>query len=343
MFKKLASIVLAAMMIGSTAIVAASAAESTDAVAAEDSSAVGADDSSAVGAEGSESTGADSKVYFDVSSMGWNNYKSIMIYLYEHNGDVLIQWQSKKGRMTDEGNGKYSFDLAAKGYPLDAGKEYACIFLADTGVQTCDLMIGPECYGDTAVGTGEKIENTEDSNKKSDGVKWTNNSAKYDIPLGITSIGNIVGKSLWKGDTKYSLFVAFLKDTGKKGIDNAVKFNGKTVQQTIDDTAKTLGLGTEDIKKAIKESGRTLDWKEASSSAEKGSKVSDGGSGDTNTNTNTNSNTTGGTTGGSNGGSSGGSTGSVTSGEETTVYFVIGGIMLAAAGVFFLARKRREY
>ena len=41
--------------------------------------------------------------------------------------------------------------------------------------------------------------------------------------------------------------------------------------------------------------------------------------------------------------SSGGSgSSSVKSGQETTVLFVLGGVMLAAAGVLFLSRKKRE-
>ncbi len=50
MFKKIASILLAAIMVGSTAVVAASAAEADNAVAAADDSAVAAADDSAVAA-----------------------------------------------------------------------------------------------------------------------------------------------------------------------------------------------------------------------------------------------------------------------------------------------------
>ena len=269
MFKKFASIALAALMITGTAAVSASAAENEEAVAAaEDSSAVAAADESAVGADAESDTGADSKIYFEAPSF-WQNYKDIRIYLYNADtGEVSIKWNSKKGLMKDEGNGKWSFDLAAKGYTV-SGATYACIFLTNTETQTCDIFIGDDCIGDTAYCTGENnlIENTVDSNKKSYEVKWRKaDPNKYGVPLAITSIGNIVGSALRPGQTKYDLFAAFLdKNAGAQGIDNAKQYKkGKNDQQIIDETATALGLGIEDVKKAIKEKGRSdLKWAES--------------------------------------------------------------------------------
>ncbi len=94
MFKKIAGIALAAMLIGSTAVVAASAAETDEVVAAADDSAVAAADDSAVGAEeGSASAGEGSKIYFDANSSGWNNYKTITFYLYSKaDGEIIQLW-----------------------------------------------------------------------------------------------------------------------------------------------------------------------------------------------------------------------------------------------------------
>ena len=87
MFKKIASIAIAAMMLCSTAAIAASAAESDEAVAAaDDSSAVAAADDSAVGAEnGSEATGAGSEVSFQVPS-DWKNFKKSRQRRKDHMG-----------------------------------------------------------------------------------------------------------------------------------------------------------------------------------------------------------------------------------------------------------------
>ena len=219
-------------------------------------------------------------------------------------------------------------------------------------MQTCDLIIGTPCYGDTAYCTGKQVENNVDSNKKSYEVKWKNaDSSKYGNPVCITSIGNVIGSSFWPGDTAYSVFLKFISTDDESSIVNALKYNGKSEQETIDDAASALGLGQSDIEKAIKESGKTFKWTASSSKAQKGSTTGggDNGGNDSNgggndSNGGGNNSNGGGSNGGSNGGGSGsGSTGSVTSGEESTIYFILGGVMLAAIGVFFLARRRRDY
>ncbi len=345
MFKKIASIALAAMMLGSTAVVA-SAAEKDEAVAAaDDSSAVAAADDSAVGAdEGSESTGAETKIYFDVNSAGWKNFTNITLYLYEHGGSEIIPWGSKKGNMTDEGNGKWSFDIEGKGYSLDSGKAYGCIFTGDWSFQTCDLIIGSACYGDTAECTGNQVENNVDSNKSSDEVRWKNaDSSVYGNPICITSIGNVIGTAYWPGENAESVLKEFLTtDDAKKSIENAKKFTGKKDQEIIDATAKALGLSDDQVAAIIAASGKTFEWKPSSGSSTQ--ETTSAGSGSSGSSSSGSSSSSSGSSSSSSSGSSGSTTtGSVTSGEGTTVYFVIGGILLAAAGVFFLARKKREY
>ena len=204
----------------------------------------------------------DSSIYFYANPFLFGrNFKYIYMYLYDHNNGEIINWGSKKGKMTNEGNGIWSFDLDAKGITLDPYKAYGVIFTADLGLQTCDLIIGSDCLGDIAYCPGSDEENNVDSSKKSRIVKWANvDSSKYGNPKCITAIGNVIGNAYWPGDTGYSMFVSFLSDTGKMGIDNALKFNGKTEQQTIDDTAKALGLSENDIKRAIEASGRSFKW-----------------------------------------------------------------------------------
>ena len=210
MFKKIASIALAAALVGSTAVIAASAADAEEAVAAAEDSAVAAADDSAVGAEEeNDATGASGKIYFEVPST-WKNFKAATFYLYQHGdgGGEIIAWGSKKGKMTDEGNGVWSFDITGKGYSLESGKAYGCIFTGDWGIQTCDLIISADNYGDTAFCDGTKVENNVDSNKQSDHVAWK--SGKNGVPLCITSIGNIVGDSYWPGEDAKTLMTTFL-------------------------------------------------------------------------------------------------------------------------------------
>ena len=356
MFKKIVSIAIAAMMLGSTAAIAATAAEDGSAVAAaDDSSAVAAADDSAVGADdGSESTSAGSKIYFDAASSGWKTYKRIYLYLYDHNNGEMITWGSKKGMMTDEGNNTWSYDLADKGFNLDSSNSYGCIFTADWGMQTCDLILGSACIGDTAYCTGTTVENNVDSNKSSFVVKWKNaDQSKYSNPVQITSTGKVIGEAYWPGETAESVFTKFLtSDNAKENLSNAIKYNGKTVQQTVDDSAAALGLSLDTVTKIVNDNmdkaksvGVDLTkWDDSKSTLSGGNGDGNGGKDDNNNNSNNNNNNNNNNNGGSTGGgSTGGGSKSVTSGEDTTIYFIIGGVMLAAIGVFFLARKRREY
>lgn len=348
MFKKIVSIAIAAMMVASTAAIAASAAETDSAAvaAAEDSAAVAAPDGdSSVGADdsGSAAVGGNS-ISFQVDKNLWKNFKKITFFLYDHEtGDQIITWGSNKGNMDDAGNDIWTFDFDKKGITLESGKQYGCNFTGDWGVQTCDLIIDSSCMGDTAYLTGDQVENNVDSNKKSYYVKWKNaDASKYAPPLCITSIGNVIGEALWAGTTRYDLLLNFIKSDDKDGLANALKYNGKTVQQTLDDTAKALGLGQDDIEKAIKESGKTLDWKKEASSAQEGSSSGDSSSSSGNSSSNSGSSSSSSSGSSSSGSSSSGSS-SVSSGQETTIFFVFGGVMLAAAGVIFLARKRRDF
>ena len=346
MFKKIASIMLAAMLIGSTAVVAnaavaddAVAAEDAVSVGADDSSAVGADDSSAVGAdEGSESTGAGNMVYFEVPS-DWKNEK-ITFYMND-NGNELIKWGSKKGYMKNDSGNLWSFDLSERG--IAPSNHTFVIFTMDWGVQTCNLIMTEANYGDTAYCTGNMVENDVDSNKKSYEVKWK--SGKNGNPKTITSIGNIIGDTYWPGEDAKTLMTTFLtaEDT-KKNINNALKYNGKDTQQTIDDTAKALGLTWEETKQIVADcTGKNSDIDLTKWDPEKSSLKTSSGSG-SGSGSGSSDSGSGSTTGGSSSSSGSSSTSStVSSGENDTIYFILGGVMLAAIGVFFLARRRRDY
>ncbi|MDO4830697.1 MAG: LPXTG cell wall anchor domain-containing protein [Clostridia bacterium] len=321
MFKKLASIALAATMLVGTAGIAASAAEVKDdsAVAAEDQSAVGAQDSDSVGADSeSSSVGSGNVINFDASTTDWQNYKYCMCYIYEIGGDEFFDWGVKKTRMKDEDKDNvWTYDLDNAGISLDSGKYYAVIFSNDVGMQTADLILTTDCYGDTAYikDLSARYENTADSNKQSYVAYWKNNT-QWKPHMAVTSIGNVIGEQLAPSESAYSIFVSFLKDT----LANAKEFSGKDDQTLIDDTAKALGIGQDLIPQAIEEAGVTVDWKADNSTAEKESKgdvKQTGGSG------------------------SGSGSKSVSSGQETTIFYILGGVMVAAAGVVFLSRKRK--
>lgn len=341
MFKKLASIALAATMLVGTAGIAASAAEVKDdsAVAAEDQSAVGAQDSDSVGADSeSSSVGSGNVINFDASTTDWQNFKYCMCYIYEIGGDAFFDWGVKKTRMKDEDKDNvWTYDLDSAGVSLESGKYYAAIFSNDVGMQTADLILTTDCYGDTAYvkDLSARYENTADSNKQSYVAYWKNNT-QWKPHKAITSIGNVVGEQLAPSESAYSIFVSFLKDT----LANAKEFSGKDDQTLIDDTAKALGLGKDLIPKAIEEAGVSVDWSADKSSASDKSdddaQQTGGGSGN-----GSGSGSSGSGSSGSGSSSSGSGSKSVSSGQETTIFYILGGVMVAAAGVVFLSRKRK--
>ena len=404
MFKKIVSLMIAMMIVMSIAAISVSAAQVEIGENAADTPAeVGAEGGADTGAESGADTGAaGQKIYFDASTTGWNNYSIIMVYCYEpESGDIQIDWAAKKkGGMKDEGNDIWSYDFAAKGITLDANKQYAIIFNADTGAQTCDLLMDSTCFGDTAICNKDvMIENTADSNKKSVEVRWK--GGQLGPMKAITSLGHIVGDVVPAYTSPYKMFVKFLASLGKDGLQNALNYsNGKTAQEVIDETAANLGLKKDDVKQAIAEAAKpaddrtdshdwSKDWDESKSSLPSGTNEethtqgdgkkdnsssggsgsgsgseggSDSGSGSEGGSDSASGGSSGsdgssggsgssGSSGASGSGASGGSSGSggasgsgdgASTGQETTILFIMLGVMVVAVGAIVLLRKKNR-
>ncbi len=236
----------------------------------------------ASGAQADAETGASGHViYFDAASCGWDDGERILLYCYDPSGleEELIPWGSnKRGGMTDEGNGIYSYDFDAKGIDLQSGKQYSLIFNHNGIGQTHDLLFEETCYGDTVYANSDiRIENPADSSKSSFEARWR--SGKLGPMKCITSIGNVVGEVIPAYTSAYGMFVSFLVDTGAHGLTNAMNYSGKSVQQMIDDTAAALGLSKSDVKSAVSEANAiepyvknlTSQWKASNSSLPDGS------------------------------------------------------------------------
>ena len=311
MFKKIMSLMLAIVMLMSVVAISASAAEVDAADAAADAAAD-------TGADAGAETAAANTFNFDAKSAGWNNFKKVFCHVWVYGGDAFYAWQSKKEACTDtDGDGIWTYDLDAKGVKLDSGVLYAVIFSNENGMQTYNLLAGTPCIGDTAYCDGTMYENPEDSSKTAQAAFWKGQSASvYGPEKCVTSIGNVVGTCVPSTTSSYDLFVGFLVNN----LENARTYSGKNDQALLDDTAAALGIGQDLIEEAIEEAGVTVDWKKTESKAppksdvtvkDKGTTPSGGGSG----------------------------TGTKT-GRETTVLFIMLGVMIAAAFVLVIARKR---
>ena len=315
MFKKIISLALAVIMIMSVAMIAASAAE----VEVADNA---ADVPAEVGADAEAETGAGNTISFDVSTAGWNNTSWVAFHIWPVGNEDFeaYAWGAKKQRGKASGD-IYTYDLDKAGFTIQPGHQYAVIFYNNNGAQTYNLLFGAECIGKTAYCDGVTFENPEDSNKTAQQAVWGGgiDASVYGPELKISSIGTVVGSCCAASTTPYNMFVDFLSNT----LTNARTFSGKDDQTLLDDTASKLGIGQDDIEAAIKEAGVTVEWTKAESKAPE---ESDPGVKESGTPSSPSSP----------------SSPSTKTGQETTVLFIMLGVMVAAAGVIFFARKRER-
>lgn len=369
MFKKIASIAMAAAMVVGTAAFSASAAEVDDAaVAAEDTaSAVAADDdSSAVAADQeSESTGSGKTINFDVNSAKWGDVKAVYCHIYYYSGTdgkTYTTWQTKAEKCEyDKNTGIATYDLqtgidkGADGLAtIDGSNKWVVMFSANNGSETYTLLFNSSCFGDTVVADpNTKYENNVDSEKQS--IKISYKNSKLTAPKCITSTAKIQGDSFAEGVTNETLLGDYLAtyaaDDAKVNKDIVSKLANElgikassTITYVEDKINKDdTNYSTPELKKnAIDRVKAVIDEIEGSGAA---AKASSAGSSSSKTSSGSGSSSTGsGSTGsGSTGSKTTGSTGSVSSGQETTIFFVFGGVVVAAAGVMFLARKKRQF
>lgn len=342
MFKKIMSLMLAIVMVMSFAVIATSAAQveiadnSADAVAE-----VAADAAADTGAEAGAETAAGNKLYFEPDTAGWNNYKSVFCHLWVYGGDSFYAWQAKAEKCVDNKDGKWYYDLDAKGVTLEAGVLYAVIFSNENGMQTYNLLMDSTCIGDTAYCDGTTYENPEDSSKTATAAFWRNQDPTVFGPEKcVTSIGNVVGTCVPSTTSAQALFEGFLTNN----LENARTYSGKDDQTLLDDTAAALDLKQGNVTEAIAATGVTVDWSADKSSLATGTdesaKVTP--SGTTAGGTGSSSSSSGGSSSSSSSSSSKTNTSTAKTGQETTVLFIMLGIMAAAAAVVVIARKREN-
>ncbi|WP_407385134.1 hypothetical protein [Ruminococcus sp.] len=206
-------------------------------------------------------------IYFDAASAGWEKSERIMFYVYEIGGEELIPWGSKRLIGTEGADHIWSYDVGAMG--VVPGKQYGLIMNDGAGFAQCsELLLDTTCFGDTVYADRNvRIENPADSNKTSFSAHWK--QSKYGTIKQITSIGNVIGETIPANTSAYQMLVNFLASKGYPCLTNALKFNGKDAQTTIDEIAKALGLNKNDVEKAIQEakvtgandgSGDKTDW-----------------------------------------------------------------------------------
>lgn len=348
MFKKIAGLFLAAAVMCSSAAITASAAEAEDdaAVAAADQSGeVSADGSSEVSADASSEVEAGNVIKFDVKKSGWNNVKTVFCHVWKADGSGdWPAWQSKKEKCKyDASTGIATYDLSMTGNTISKsdGRVYCVIFSANTGMQSYNAIMSGKCIGDTLYCTGNQLENPEDSEKKANEAKWENNS-DCGPEKKITSTGNVIGSAFPEGESDVTLMatylVAYYNDEAKTSLTqkllDELKVSPVDVMGAVTDRLNATNNEDKDkIAPAVEKilAGCT----DPTTGKKTGAKAAGGSSSNGSSSSSSNG-------GSSSSGSGSSSTGAVKSGVETTIVFVMAGLMVSAAGVMFLARKKKE-
>lgn len=300
--------------------------------------------------------GAGNNIYFDVKKSGWNNVKMVFCHIWRVDGTGdLTHWQSKREKcMYNSSTGIATYDLSKTGYNIKKsdGKLYCVIFSANTGMQTYNAIMSGKCIGDTLYCTGNLLENPEDSEKRANEAVWAK-TKDCGPEKKITSTGNIIGSAFPEGESDVTLLatylVAYYNDDAKTSLTqkllDELKVSPTQVMGAVTDRLNATNNPDKDtIAPAVEKilagctdptTGKKVDKTQLDNAKKTGNKAAGGSSSNGSSSSSSNG-------GSSSSGSGSSSTGAVKSGVETTIVFVMAGLMVSAAGVMFLARKKKE-
>ncbi|MCH5202354.1 MAG: LPXTG cell wall anchor domain-containing protein [Oscillospiraceae bacterium] len=348
-------VIAVVMSFGTIAMTSVSAEENDDLV-----SVAAADDAVSVGA-GTDvaDTGSSGKVYFTKPDK-WSG-TIVYCHIWEvKGGDSFFNWQMKKEKCEEEG-GKFAYNLATLDDAssnisggMKSNVDYNIMFSDNNGNETCGLMFNTHCIGDTVKvvdTTGPSFENAVDSTKKSWEISWTTNATKYGIPLQITSVGTIQGTFISPDNTPDDILKTWDKDY--KSYPNDQSYSPQSSARDHATRAKEIKA---EFAKMVSE-GKVLligggVYTESSSSSggsKPGSSSKPSGSSsyvtsdgkEVTVDKNGNYVDKEGNIVDASEVTEVDSTATVSTGESTTYVFVTFGVMLAAAGVYFLTRKKK--
>lgn len=192
------------------------------------------------------------KIYFDVNSTGWENYKTIYCHIWRADGTgEWTTWQSRSEKCTNEGNGLYSYNVVKTGNSDEIEQSgdhnyYCVIFSADTGMQTYNTIMNGNCLGDTCYVTGNLLENPIDSEKTCVEAAWKNHP-ECGPEKTITSTSRIIGSALPDGVTDADLLANYLL----KYVNDDGAADTKKTDKT-GDLAKLLNVKKNDLIDSVK-------------------------------------------------------------------------------------------
>ena len=209
--------------------------------------------------------GDENKIYFEPDTAGWKNYKKVFCHLSEYGGDSFYTWQSKKESCTYNSDGRWCYDLDARGIKLEPDTLYVVVFSNENGMQTYNLLMDSTCIGDTAYCNYTVYEDPEDSSKTVRPAFWRNMYYKEFGPeMRITSIGNVIGTCVPFITTAQDMFEEFLISD----LDNVKTKTGRSEQDIIDLLAWQFNFNISVVEKIIINTGLEIKWRDHNSNLE---------------------------------------------------------------------------
>lgn len=254
------------------------------------------------------------EITFEVPSADWASKNPVVYAHYWENkeGGAASAWQTAEEEM------EYSEDKATAKKEIPDGGDWNLIIISgSSGWQTYDTTMNANCVGDTIYVTGEEVENPVDSKKTAIVAAWKTNT-DCGPKKQVTSIGNVVGTALLADETNQSLYDAFV-----------VKFApGGDYDWELDGQNET-GKDWETIKKEVAEK---LELETESESSSSDDSSADG----------TSSTTSNASTASSRSASSTAATGATDTGQDTTLFVILGVVLVAAAALIVIAATRKK-
>ncbi len=233
------------------------------------------------------------KIYFDVKSTGWSNFKAIYCHIWKADGTSTssgkdwLAWQSKFEKCEyNASTGIASYDLSRTYHDFSKtdGKDYCVIFSANTGIQTYNTIMSGKCIGDTLYCIGNKFESPEDSTKTVIEAKWRN-TPSCGPRKAITITGKIVGNTLPDCETDATMMAQYLiyhyddaEITARTGdIMRQLHLSDKEVMDAVNDRlAATHNKDAKKISNAVAEILASTDEKLPNPSISKFQSTADG-------------------------------------------------------------------
>lgn len=201
---------------------------------------------------------------FDTLFSNWYGFENVYCHIHEYDGDSLYTAFSDNELCINSHDGIWSYDVKGKGIYLDPSKDYLLTFYTeDYKYKTHELFCSGRNLGKIAVCNQTVYEDPYDYSSYVYDLYWTDSSDEASL-FCITQTGNVIGHQLPDGVEIYDLFIEFLKN----GVEYAATITNRSIQETVDDLAYSLGYGYQTVSEAIIEAEIDIEWSVSNSRLE---------------------------------------------------------------------------